>query len=107
MIRYNNENIKDYKIGYLLSEFDDRLSFRYNKLRRTDINKIDLVDGFDYLNKTFTIVTKSNLDFKPELLVELSGNIYKIQTLYTDEYDEYDGNVITTNVKKTYLVLKK
>lgn len=105
MISYNNKKIHDYRLGYLIDDAGNKLSFRCNILNRLDMQSIEILKNIDSIQGSITIRTTSNLPFKAQDKLLVNNMKYRVSSLYTEELDNYDGVIRNIPVHVTYLIL--
>ena len=105
MIMYSKDNEKEYNMGYLY-QGENKLSFRYHKMNRTDITSTEVLKNVMFNETSVVINTRSILKFEAEDKVEIKGRKFKIEAIYTDEIDGYDGPVRENFTVRKYLILR-
>ena len=108
MIMYNKTPTKQYRIAFLIIDDATKQSFRYHRLSRKDINSVQLLQNLNIDEYSITIETTANLDFgtTKNKIISLDNREFRIQSIYEEEMEGYDGYISNLKRTKKYLILR-
>lgn len=108
MFVYQNSNsnkLISNRTAYVRLSDNDKHYFKYSKMERSDISKINALKGIEMEENSFIIRTMDSYIFQTTHKIIINNKQYKIKSIYTEEQENSNGPFIKNMNPFKYLVL--
>ena len=100
---FNNKNLKQYKVGYVVDDAGNEYQFKYNKLSQSEISEIEILSSVSSTNTGFVIMTTDPFNFHPSMKIKINNIYYHILGITIQEHSNENG-IFRSNLIRTQFI---